>query len=101
MNDTETLKVSRRGMSETHRPRRILRRIGAVLVGLLAVVIALYIVLYVAMQMALNRTDKDAKQRSVTSKDGTIIAYEQTGAGPVIILVAGALADRSGSRRLA
>jgi len=39
MNDTETLKVSRRGMSETHRPRRILRRIGAVAAGLLAVII--------------------------------------------------------------
>ena len=39
MNNTETLKVSRRGMSETHRPRRILRRIGAVLAGLLAVII--------------------------------------------------------------
>jgi len=69
-------------MSETHRPRRILRHIGAVLAGLLAILVALYIVLYVAVQMALNRTDTDAKQRSVTSKDGTIIAYEQTGAEP-------------------
>jgi pimeloyl-ACP methyl ester carboxylesterase len=88
-------------MSETHRPRRIPRRIGAVLAGLLAIIVALYMVLYVAMQMALIRTDRDAKQRSVTSKDGTIIAHEQTGAGPAIILVAGALADRTGSRRLA
>jgi tetratricopeptide (TPR) repeat protein len=39
MKDTETLKVSKRGLSESHRPRRILRRIGAVLAGLLAVII--------------------------------------------------------------
>lgn len=37
MNNTGTLKVSRGGMSKTHFPRRILRSIGAVLAGLLAV----------------------------------------------------------------
>jgi hypothetical protein len=39
MNNIETLKVSRRGMSETPRSRRILRRLGAVLAGLLGVII--------------------------------------------------------------
>jgi len=43
----------------------------------------------------------DAVQKNVTSKDGTIIAFEQSGAGPVVILVAAALADRSGTARLA
>jgi len=41
------------------------------------------------MDIALNRTALDAKQRSAASKDGTIIAYDQPGAGPAIILVAG------------
>lgn len=40
-------------------------------------------------------------QKTVTSQDGTTIAYEQTGTGPVIILVAAALADRGGTTRLA
>lgn len=31
----------------------------------------------------------------VTSKDGTAIAYDKTGAGPAMIMVVGALADRS------
>jgi pimeloyl-ACP methyl ester carboxylesterase len=44
---------------------------------------------------------KDAIQKTVKSKDGTLIAYEQTGAGPVVILVSAALADRDGARRLA
>jgi pimeloyl-ACP methyl ester carboxylesterase len=85
-------------MSETRRPRRILRRIigGALIAGVLAIVI-----LYIAADMALNRTAMDGMQKNVTSKDGTIIAYEQTGTGPVVILVAAALADRGGTTRLA
>ena len=43
----------------------------------------------------------DTNQKTVTSKDGTSIAFEQTGAGPVVILVEAALTDRSGSARLA
>ena len=40
MKDTGTLESSNRGVSETqHRPRHILRRIGAVLAGLLAIII--------------------------------------------------------------
>lgn len=33
--------------------------------------------------------------KTVTSKDGTTIAYDQTGSGPVVILVTGALGARS------
>lgn len=43
----------------------------------------------------------EIRQRQVTSKDGTLIAYEESGAGPVAILVAAALADRDGTTRLA
>jgi pimeloyl-ACP methyl ester carboxylesterase len=42
-----------------------------------------------------------AVQKTAISKDGTVIAYEQTGSGPVVIVVSAALADRSGNRRLA
>jgi pimeloyl-ACP methyl ester carboxylesterase len=38
---------------------------------------------------------------TVTSRDGTTIAFEQSGQGPAVILVASALADRSGTRKLA
>ncbi len=38
---------------------------------------------------------------TVRSKDGTIIAFEQSGAGPVVILVTGALSTRAGNARLA
>jgi hypothetical protein len=88
-------------VSGTHRPRRTLRRVGAVLAGLLAIVVILYLSLYIVANRALNRTDMDAKQKTVTSKDGTLVAFEQTGAGPVVIVVTGALADRSGATRLA
>ena len=37
----------------------------------------------------------------VTSRDGTRIAYEKRGKGPVVILVNGALSDRAGSAELA
>ena len=42
-----------------------------------------------------------AAQKTAISRDGTIIAYEQSGSGPALIMVSGALADRSGNRRLA
>lgn len=35
--------------------------------------------------------------RTVTSRDGTTIAYEQTGTGPALILITGALGNRFGS----
>jgi pimeloyl-ACP methyl ester carboxylesterase len=37
----------------------------------------------------------------VRSKDGTTIAFDQSGKGPAVILVAAALADRGGTTRLA
>ena len=37
----------------------------------------------------------------VISKDGTAITFDQSGKGPVLILVAGALSDRSSNARLA
>lgn len=43
----------------------------------------------------------DTVQKTVTSKNGTTIAFEESGAGPVIVLVDAALADRSGSAKLA
>jgi pimeloyl-ACP methyl ester carboxylesterase len=88
-------------MSEAHCSRRTLRRIGAVITGLLAIAVILYLSLYIVASRALNKTDIDAKQKTVTSRDGTLVAFEQTGAGPVVILVTGALADRSGTRWLA
>jgi len=43
----------------------------------------------------------DTKQNSIASRDGTSIAFEQSGKGPVVIVVAAALADRTGTARLA
>jgi hypothetical protein len=39
MKDSGTFEPSNRDVSETHRPRRMLRSIGAVLAGLLAIII--------------------------------------------------------------
>ena len=41
------------------------------------------------------------EQATVTSKDGTTIAYEWSGTGPTVVLVASALSDRSDTKRLA
>jgi pimeloyl-ACP methyl ester carboxylesterase len=43
----------------------------------------------------------DITEKSAVSKDGTTIAFEQSGNGPFLILVAAALSDRSGTTRLA
>jgi pimeloyl-ACP methyl ester carboxylesterase len=40
-------------------------------------------------------TDGEEKMEKVISKDGTAIAYERTGEGPVIILVSGALGEHT------
>jgi len=40
-------------------------------------------------------------ESSVTSRDGTTIAFKRVGAGPPLILVAAALSDRRDSRKLA
>jgi len=39
-------------------------------------------------------------QRTVTSRDGTVIAFDETGTGPPVIVVAAALADRTGATKL-
>ena len=44
---------------------------------------------------------KEAVVQTVKSKDGTPIAFERSGKGPALILVAGALSDRSGGAALA
>jgi pimeloyl-ACP methyl ester carboxylesterase len=46
-------------------------------------------------------TKGDNRMNTVTSKDGTAIAYERLGQGQPIILVASALSDRSDAARLA
>ena len=38
---------------------------------------------------------------SVTSKDGTRIAYDQVGRGPAVVLVSGGSVDRSSNASLA
>jgi pimeloyl-ACP methyl ester carboxylesterase len=43
----------------------------------------------------------DTVQKTVTSKDGTTIAFERLGTGPTIILVSAALADRADTAKLA
>jgi len=43
----------------------------------------------------------EVEQRTITSGDGTTIAFERFGSGPAIILVSAALADRSGMSKLA
>lgn len=77
-----------------------LRIIGIVFVAGLVVVV-LGIRLALARMLNTGGSPADAIQKTVKSKDGTLIAYEQTGAGPVVILVSAALADRDGARRLA
>jgi len=77
--------------------RHILRRIGIMLVGLLAVII--FTVCYLALHIEGDAVGSVSKM--TTSRDGTTIAYEQTGTGPVVVLVSAALADRGGTRRLA
>jgi pimeloyl-ACP methyl ester carboxylesterase len=101
-------------MSARHRLRRILRRIGVVLAGLVAVIllcIAAEVVLHAigvfppwdqAIADALIKgAATDSVEKNITSKDGTTIAFEQMGKGPVVVLVAAALADRDGTTRLA
>jgi pimeloyl-ACP methyl ester carboxylesterase len=76
-----------------------LRNTGFVLAGL--------VVLLIAIRFAFGRlfstggAPAGAIEKSVTSKDGTSIGFEQTGSGPVLVLVSAALADRDGARPLA
>jgi pimeloyl-ACP methyl ester carboxylesterase len=77
----------------------LLKIAGFALAGL---VVALLVVRFAIGRMfSTGGAPPDAVQKTVTSKDGTRIAYEQTGAGPVVVLVSAALADRDGTRPLA
>src|SRR5512141_460592 len=49
----------------------------------------------------MESTTKTPISKTVTSKDGTTISFDKYGAGPAIILVDAAMADRSGSTALA
>ncbi|MFE3680891.1 alpha/beta fold hydrolase [Streptomyces griseus] len=51
--------------------------------------------------MATARKQSDGTGARVVSADGTEIAFEQSGRGPAVVLVASALADRSDTTKLA
>lgn len=51
--------------------------------------------------MATAREQSARAEARVTSADGTEIAFEQSGRGPAVVLVASALADRSDTTKLA
>lgn len=86
-------------MSTGHRARRLFRWTG----GILAVLVTILAGLWIAASMALNtdRAPAGAVEKHVTSRDGTNLAYEQTGQGPPVLLVASALADRGAARQFA
>src|SRR4051794_24945705 len=65
-----------------------------VVVGLLGTIVAIHI------KFNTEEAIVGAVQKTAISTDRTVIAYEQSGKGPVVILVSAALADRSGNRRL-
>jgi pimeloyl-ACP methyl ester carboxylesterase len=86
-------------MSEPRTSRRRLRRLGLILAGLLGALVLLTGVggwYLIADHSHVQRT-----QGTVTSKDGTSIAFEKSGSGPVLVVVSAALADRSGTSKLA
>lgn len=52
-------------------------------------------------KMTKNEAAPVRGEGTVTSADGTTIAFERTGSGPVVVLVAQALSDRKDNRKLA
>lgn len=79
------------------------RLVRNVLLGLAGLLVLALVGIIVAIRIGFN-TEGDvmgAVQKTAISRDGTVIAYEQSGSGPAVILVSAALADRSGNRRLA
>jgi len=87
-------------MSEGHKLPRILRRIALIVACLIGLAI-LSLVVWIRVAFNTEGVTAGAVQKSTTSKDGTIIAYEQLGSGPLVILVPGAMTDRGGTARLA
>lgn len=66
----------------------------------LAATAAEWIELQPLQQEAQVAPAREAAPAHVTSKDGTRIAFESAGEGPVLVLVAGALSDRSSCARM-
>ncbi len=65
---------------------------------------AFALLLAASMVLGDTQTPPAGQEKSIkkaTSKDGTVIAFEQSGSGPTLILVSGALSNRSGGARLA
>ena len=87
-------------MSTSKHSRRRLLRFG---IGIGAAVLLTGALLPVGLNAWLDRgtVEMEKRQKRVTSKDGTFIAYEESGSGPALIIVAAALADRDGTTRLA
>jgi pimeloyl-ACP methyl ester carboxylesterase len=63
--------------------------------------IAMAIMARAAPQPELRRSETRKPMAHVISKDGVEIAFEKIGNGPAVILVGGALSNRSGGKRLA
>jgi pimeloyl-ACP methyl ester carboxylesterase len=83
-----------------NRSRRILLRVGVAISCLLLVgIIAISIGMHIAFDT--GGITAGAEEGKVMSNDGTPIAYEKTGKGPVLVLVSAALTDRGGTRRFA
>jgi pimeloyl-ACP methyl ester carboxylesterase len=78
---------------------RIFAILGIVLASLMLVILGMR--LAIAKKFSTGGAPSDAIQRTAISMDGTRIAYEQTGRGPLLILVSAALTDRDGDRPLA
>ncbi len=80
--------------------RRLVRNILLGLAGVLGLALV-GMIIAVRIEFSTEGDMMGAVQKTAISKDGTVIAYEQSGSGPALIVVSGALADRSGNRRLA
>jgi len=77
----------------------MLRMIGIIVGGFIVAVLCLRFA--IAKKFSTGGAPPDAIQKTATSKDGTVIAYEQTGGGATLILISAALTDRDGNRPLA
>lgn len=82
-----------------HRHSR-LKRVALAVLYLLAGALLL-ILITIRIVFDTGAETMGAVHKTVTSTDGTTIAYEQSGSGPVLILVSAALADHGGTARLA
>ena len=88
------------GLVETRHRHSRLKRIALAALYLFAGGLLLLLIT-IRLVFETEGENMGAAHKTVTSKDGTTIAYEQSGAGPVLILVSAALADHGGTARLA